>query len=166
MENRFSSFVDLAAEYRRQTQSPDFIAAFGQTNDLAIYDPRDDPTDADMPDPDQAKAATELVMASIFDLFRDTRLEPYGTRLAWGFAHAFHKVAQQIEGQEDHACPDVRERMHELDYAEVANSELEKARTLAQSLTEARDAVEAMRDYAAACYLTETGHPWLPARGS
>ena len=166
MASRFSSFIDLAEVYKEQTKTPEFAAAFGETTDLAIYDPRDEGTTAEMPDPEQAQAACAMVMATMFDLLRDTRLETFSDRLAWGFVHAFHKVAQQLETDEDRGCRDVREKMRELDYSEVASSELEKATTLARSLTEARGAMEAMRDFAADIYHIETGRPWQPARGS
>src|SRR3546814_8316327 len=54
-----------------------------------------------MPDPEQARAAVEMVMATLFDVFRDTRLEPFASDLAWGFVNSFHVVAKRLSDRED-----------------------------------------------------------------
>lgn len=164
----FSSFIDLATEYQKATATPEFVANFGgeEAGELAIYHPQDEPTEAMMPDAEEAQHACSAAMATVFDLFRDTRLESFAPRVAWGFVHAFDKVAKMIETQEDRAARDVKDRTDNLDFSEIGSSELEKAQMLAQSLTEARAAMEAMRDHAANVYFVETGHPWMPARGS
>jgi len=52
------------------------------------------------------------------------------------------------------------------DISEVFNTELEEKQFLCQSLTEQRDAVECMRDYAAEMFRVLSGRPWSAARGS
>lgn len=159
-------FTDLAAEYADITASPAFIAAFGATTDYAIYSPHDEPSALDLPEPEQAQGACTLIMATIFDLFRDTRLDPYAERAAWGFVHSFHRLAETIGFAEERAGNEVRKRVRRGDASEIGTAELEKAQLLARSLTEARAAMEAIRDHAAEIFRIETGRPWAPAKGS
>ncbi len=53
-----------------------------------------------------------------------------------------------------------------FDPSEIYQNELEETQRICQSLHEARGAIEAMRDHAAAKFRTETGRPWTTTKGS
>src|SRR3546814_13292823 len=69
--------------------------AFIEHDERAKLSPVDETEQREMPDPEQARAAVEMVMATLFDVFRDTRLEPFASDLAWGFVNSFHVVAKR-----------------------------------------------------------------------
>ena len=146
--------------------SDTFARAFVEKTEGFRIGIADDATDAPMPDPDDAERATELMVTTLFDLFRDTRLEPFAERLAWGIVHAFHKVADQLDSEADKAAFKTRDQIQQCDGSEVGSVALEEARDICQSLDEARDAIACMRDHAAAMFRAETGRPWSSPRGS
>src|SRR3546814_3137867 len=119
-----------------------------------------------MPDPEQARAAVEMVMATLFDVFRDTRLEAFASDLAWGFVNSFHVVAKRINDREDDAAKELGDLAQTFDPSEIYASQLEEAQLLCQTLQGCRDAMECMRDHAAEVYRVETGRPYSPTRGS
>ncbi len=163
-----SRFTDIAALYAEETAEPTdrFAAAFTETVGEFRIDRAEDSTDAGMPDPLEAERATELLVTTLFDVLRDTRLESIADRLAWGIVHSFHKVAGQLDGEADRAAQQVNGLIRSADGSEVATTELEEAQTLCQSLDEARDAVACMRDHAAQMYHAETGRPWSAPRAT
>ena len=158
----------IAAFLEQETAQPShsFAAAFTQTIDRYRISPADEETDAGMPDPLAVQQATEMLVRTLFDVLRDTRLEAIADRLAWGLVHSFHKVADSLDGEADKAAGKVRTLIREADGSEIAAHALEEAQILCQSLDESRDAVACMRDHAAAVYLAETGRPWSAPRGS
>jgi hypothetical protein len=158
--------AEIAELMAAETASDAFEQAFTETVDGFRMDYADEETGADMPIAAQAELATEMVIRTFFDLFRDTRLEPIADRIAWGIVHSFHKVADQLDGEADKAVRKIKELVHDADGSEIAMAELEEAQTLCHSLDEARDAIACMRDYAAATFSAETGRPWSPPRGS
>lgn len=54
-----------------------------------------------------ASRCRRMVMATLFDVFRDTRLEPFTADLAWGFVNSFHVVAKRINDREDDAAKEL-----------------------------------------------------------
>ena len=104
MTKSFSNFADLASFIASETDSHDRAAtyehAFIEHDERAKLSPVDEAEQLDMPDPEQARVAVEMVMATLFDVFRDTRLEPYAADLAWGFVNSFHVVAKRINDRE------------------------------------------------------------------
>src|SRR3546814_2623110 len=98
-----------------------------------------------MPDPEQARAAVEMVMATLFDVFRDTRLEAFASDLAWGFVNSFHVVAKRINDREDDAAKELGDLAQTFDPSEIYASQLEEAQLLCQTLQGCRDAMECMR---------------------
>lgn len=143
-----------------------FADAFIETTDGYRITPGEDVTSAPMPDAELVARATELLVTTLFDVLRDTRLEAIADRIAWGIVHSFHKVAGQIEGEADKAAVAVRRLIEQNDGSEIGNVELEEAQMLCQSLDETQDALACMRDYAAATYHAETGRPWSAPRAT
>lgn len=166
MTNRFSNFTDLAEHYAREIATPDYARAFMEQTELAKLSVADEPTSAEMPDPEVAQAAIEMMLATVFDLFRDTRMEDFASEVAWGVANSFHVVAKRLDTREDAMANRLQEKLREYDPSEVYASDLEDLTMQARSLAECRDAMECMRDHAAKIYLVETGRPFSPVRGS
>lgn len=161
-------FTDVAAFLAAETAQPSdsFAAAFTETADQVRLARTDEAISADMPDPLQMQHGVELLMTTLFDVLRDTRLDSVAERLAWGIVHSFHKVADQLDAEADRAARQVGERVREHDGSEIAATELEEAQTLCHGLDEAREAVACMRDHAAQIFHVETGRPWSSPRAS
>ncbi|MEJ7933842.1 DUF2493 domain-containing protein [Sphingobium sp. AN558] len=161
-------FTDVAGFFLDETRRPtdSYAVAFAETTDQVRLAPADEASGADMPDPLQAELGVELLVTTLFDMLRNSRLEPLAERLAWGIVHSFHKVADQLDGEADRAAQQVGRLIREQDGSEIAARELEEAQTLCHGLDEARDAVACMRDHAAAMFHTETGRPWSAPRST
>lgn len=166
MTDRFSNFADLAEHYAREIATPDYARAFMEQTELAKLSIEHEPSAAEMPDPDVAQAAIEMMLATVFDLFRDTRMEDFASEVAWGIANSFHVVAKRLDDREDSMANRLQEKLREYDPSEVYATDLEDLTMQARSLAECRDAMECMRDHAARIYLVETGRPFSPVRGS
>jgi hypothetical protein len=161
-----SSFSDLPEVYAALTVTPDFQASFGDPIPLTIMTLGEDPAEHLMPDPVAAQAECGGIVASLFDLFTDTRLEPLAPEIAWGIVNSFHFVASKLERQEDRLADTLRDMARRLEPGEVFAKELEDTQLECQSVAEQRAAMEAMRDYAAAMYRVCAGRPWSPSKGS
>ncbi|AOH85557.1 hypothetical protein AWL63_18080 [Sphingomonas panacis] len=161
-----SSLADLKELYAEQVATPEFQASFGDPIPLSIVEPGEEPGEHDMPSPFAAQAECGGIIATIFDLFAGTRLEPLAAEIAWGFVNSFHFVATKLERREDSLAEEIGDMVRHPDMSEVYNSQLEEKQLLCQSTTEQRDAIECMRDYAAEMYRAQSGWPWSPARGS
>jgi len=161
-----SRFADLKTLYAEQIATPEYIAAFGDPIPLSIITPGDEPGEHGMPEPFAAQAECGGIIAALFDLFADTRLEPLAAEIAWGFVNSFHFVAGKLERREDVLAIEVGAMARAQDASEVFNRELEEKQLLCQSLAEQRAAIECMRDYAAEMYRVQSGWPWSPARGT
>ncbi|WIA54857.1 DUF2493 domain-containing protein [Sphingobium sp. WTD-1] len=161
-----SRFADLPALFAEMTATPEFQRAFGDPIPLSIISPGDEPGEHDMPEPLHAQADCAGIIATIFDLLTDTRLDALAPEIAWGMVNSFHFVAGKLERQEDLLADELRDMMRRSDLSEVFNTELEEKQLLCQSLSEQREAVECMRDYAADTFRVLSGRPWSPARGS
>jgi hypothetical protein len=155
----FTEIADLFAEQRSDPMRS-FEAAFTQTVDAVRLAATDDAITSDMPDAMQVQLGVEMLVTTLFDLLRDTRLDAIAERLAWGVVHSFHKVADQLDGEADRAARQVGDLIRTQDGSEIAATELEEAQTLCNGLDEARDAVACMRDHAAQMFHAETGRPW------
>lgn len=166
----FSSLADLASFIATETgvdeRSSLYADAFLEHDERAKLSPVDEAEQLEMPDPEQARAAVEMVMATLFDVFRDTRLEAFAGDLAWGFVNSFHVVAKRISDREDDAAKELGKLARSFDPSEIYASQIEDAQMLCQTLQGCRDAMECMRDHAAEVYRVETGRPYAPTRGS
>ena len=167
----FNNFADVAAflaeaQGRHDADATLYQTAFAEDSEMAKLTVVDAPEKLEMPDPDMASAAVELMMTTMFDVLRDSRMEEFGADLAWGFANSFHMVAKRIEGREDDAAKKLGDLARAYDPSEIYQTELEDTQTLCQTLQNCRAAMECMRDHAAECYRVETGRPFSTVRGS
>lgn len=162
------SFTEIADLLAAETGDPadSFAAAFSETTDSVRLAASDDAITSDMPDAMQMQLGVEMLVTTLFDLLRDTRLEGVAERLAWGVVHSFHKVAGQLDGEADRAARQLGDLIRENDGGEIACSQLEDAQTLCHGLDEAREAVACMRDHAAQMFHAETGRPWSAPRAT
>lgn len=163
---RVSRFADLQQLYAEQIATPEFQAAFGDPLALSIVELGEKPGEHDMPSPFAVQAECAGVIATLFDLFTGTRLEPLSAEIAWGFVNSFHFVAGKLERREDSLAQEIGDMARSPDTSEVYNRELEEKQLLCQSTAEQREAIECMRDYAAEMYRVQSGWPWSPARGT
>lgn len=161
----FTEIAELIA-LEAQTGSDDFAAAFASELATSRIGLADDELASEMPGAHEVELATEMLVRTMFDVLRDTRLETLAPRIAWGIVHSFHKVADQVDAEADRAALKIKELVRSADGSEVLTAELEEAQLLCQSLDEAREALACMRDHAAQTYLSETGKPWSSPRGS
>jgi hypothetical protein len=159
-------FADLAILYAEQIATPEFQAAFGDPLAVSIIEAGDESGEHDMPDPLAAQADCAGVIACLFDLLADTRLEPFAADIAWGFVNSFHFVAGKLERREDALAMELGDLARRTDPSEVFTRELEEKQTLCQSVAEQRAAIECMRDQAAEMYRAQSGWPWSPTRGT
>lgn len=161
-----SSFADLPELYAELTATPDFVASFGDPLPLTIMEPGEEPAEHTMPDPIAAQAECGGIIASIFDLLTDTRLDALAPELAWGFVNSFDFVAKKLESREQRLADTIGDMARRLEPGEVFNKELEDTQLECQSVAEQRAAIEDMCEYAAAMYKACAGRPWSPAKGS
>ena len=166
MTNNFTSFEELGAFYREQIEAPGFEAAFGEQNAMGQLSVHDEPSPSEMPDPEAARGAMEMIIGTVFDLFRGTRMEEFGRDIAWGIVNSFHVTSQRIEKREDEAGKKLGEMARAFDPSEIYAVELEETQRICQTLMDCREAMEAMRDYAGEIYRVETGRPFSSVRGS
>lgn len=175
MSNRINTFAELeqllagrlniAAEDNLDA-AQSFEGGFIEHSEMAKLSIVGEPEKTEMPDPEMARAAVEMVMGTLFDVFRDTRMEEFAQQLAWGFVNSFHMTARLAEGREDDAAKTLGELARNFDPSEIYAVELEEAQLHCQTLQGCREALEVMRDHAAACYRVETGRPFQATRGS
>jgi hypothetical protein len=158
--------IEIADMIREGTVLDSFHEAFGEVGALSIVEIGADAQELDMPEPAEAQADCHAIVTTIFDLFRDTRLEPSAQAIAWGIVNSFHYEAQKLAREEDTLSRDLGGLIRRYDPSEIYAVEVEELTLRAQTKTEQRSAIECMRDYAADCYRTETGHPWSAARGT
>lgn len=159
-------FADLKQLYSEMTASPEFQAVFGEPLGLTVSRPGEAPAELDMPEPLAVQADCGGVIACLFDLLGDTRLEALAPEIAWGFVNSFHFVASKLERREDGLARELGDLARSYDPSEVYARELEEKQLLCQTVAEQRAAVETMRDFAAETYRALSGWPWSPSRGS
>ncbi len=158
--------AEIAESIAEETATNNFQEAFGDVGALSIVELGAEREELDMPEPIEAQHDCAAIMATLFDLFRDTRLETSAQAIAWGFVNSFHYEAQKLEREEDTLARDLGEMTRRYDPSEIYAVEMEELQLRAQTKAEQRAAIECMRDYAADCYRAQSGHPWSPARGS
>lgn len=166
MPTKFMIREDFAEHYAEITASPEFAAAFAEQIETSQLSPFEEATQAPMPDDAFAEFFASSLAGAAFELLAGTRLEPYAERIAWGMVNSLHMVAAQIERDEDDQAKKLGELARSYDPSEIYQNDMEETQRLCQSLNEARCAMEAMRDHAAARFRTETGRPWTTTKGS
>ncbi|MDR6710186.1 hypothetical protein J2X73_004591 [Novosphingobium sp. 1748] len=162
------AFSDIAEFIARETAttSDDFHAAFSSNLEGIRIGQAEEEMTTDMPDPMAAQLAVELIVTTLFDVLRDTRLQPAAERLAWGIVNSVHHVSDQWAAQTDRATREVQDLLRCADGSEIHSVELEQARDKLECLDEATEALRCMRDYAADVFHAETGRPWSAPKGS
>src|SRR3546814_19639148 len=87
-----------------------------------------------MPEPFAAQAECGGVIAAIFDLFTDTRLEAFAPDIAWGFVNSFHFTAGKLARREDSIAQELGDLARMPDLSEVYATSLEEKQLLCRSL--------------------------------
>ena len=98
----FSEIAELIAA-ETMTTSDSFSSAFEAGLDSSRIGMGEEELTSDMPDATEAQLATEMLVRTMFDVLRDTRMESIAGRLAWGIVHSFHKVAGQRRSRQGDA---------------------------------------------------------------
>ena len=167
---KYSNFNDMgrAINERRADEhtTETYQGAFIEASEMAKLSIVSEAEKLDMPDPEQAAHAVEQMLATMFDVFRDTRMEEFAADLAWGFVNSFHMVAKRIEGREDDAAKKLGDLVRSYDPSEIYAVELEETQLLCQTLENCAEAMRCMRDHAGNVYRVETGRPFSTVRGS
>lgn len=78
--------------------SPAFQAAFDELTPRSRVTIAEEANSLPMPDADTAARAVDLVIATLFDVFRDTRMEPAAPKLTTGIILAFVNAADRSRG--------------------------------------------------------------------
>ena len=94
---------DSAANIDADTQQT-YDGAFVESSEMAKLTVFNAPEKLDMPDPEMAAAAVDLMLRTVFDVTRDTRMEEFAADIAWGIVNSFHMVTKRIEGREELAA--------------------------------------------------------------
>ena len=89
--------AEIAESITEATATTNFQEAFGDVGALSIVELGGEREELDMPEPLQAQHDCAAIMATLFDLLRDTRLEASAQAIAWGFVNSFHFEAQKLE---------------------------------------------------------------------
>ena len=156
----------LANAGAHDTLAQSYGSAFVDHTDLARLTVHGEAQPTQMPDADATRAAVEMAIGTIFDALRESTMDEFAQQLAWGFVNSFHRTAQLAEKREDDAASKLKELARHYDPSEIYAVELEEQQLLTQTLQGCREALETMRDHAAAIYAAETGKPFRAVRGS
>lgn len=163
---RLSSFTDLGEAYAATIATDAFHEAFSDTGEMSIVDGSHERQQLDMPEPLAAQHDCAAIIATVFDLLRDTKLEASANAIAWGMVNSFHYEASKLAREEDRLARDLGEMARTPDVSEIYTTQLEEAQIKCHTVAQQRAAVECMRDHAAEVYRAESGLSWSPARGS
>ena len=166
MQQSITNLEDLGAFYREQIEAPGFDGAFAEQGRMAQLSVHDEPMANDMPNPHAARGAMEMMIGTVFDLFRGTRMEEFGQDIVWGIVNSFHVTSQRIEKREDEATKKLGDMARAFDPSEIYAVELEETQRICQTLMDCREAMEAMRDYAGEIFRVETGRPFSTVKGT
>ncbi|MCO5066889.1 MAG: DUF2493 domain-containing protein [Rhizobiaceae bacterium] len=138
-------------------------------DELALYGVKPLSDEADfrpLPEVDVVENGIAALVSTMTDMFRETRLEDETEEMLWSLTNIFHRRLGFIQKRLDDNEARQRASLTEQDGSEVKSVELERLSNEGLSLTECRNAFEAMRDLAADHYRVETGSAWLPRTGS
>ena len=149
----------------QQPQSPtarllDEIALFG-------YRPNGDEHDyCPLPDAETVEIGVAGIFESLETMFTNTRLEDELSEVLWAIANVFHRRLTRAQKKLDDNETEQRALIAAQDGSEISSVELERRAAEGETLTEKRNAFEAMRDLAADHYRVSVGSEWLPRTGS
>ena len=166
--SRLEDFSPRTDDYT-QTATPITSPTARLLDDYALYGvkPGSDERDTrELPDATQVEANINALMETMGDIVADTRLEDETPELLWSLVNTFHRRIAHAQKRLDDVEMKQRQSQREQDGSEIASVELERLIDEGRTLTQTRDAFEAMRDWAAENYHVQTGSPWLPRTGS
>lgn len=138
-------------------------------DELALYGVKPLSDEADfrpLPELETVEHAVAALVSTMTDMFAETRLEDETEEMLWSLTNIFHRRLGSIQKRLDDNESRQRASLTEQDGSEVKSVELERLTTEGLTLTESRNAFEAIRDLAADHYRVETGSAWLPRTGS
>lgn len=138
-------------------------------DEIALYGVRPQSDEADfrpLPDADTVEMGIGSIVEALLSVFGDTRLEDDLDEMLWSVANIFHRRLIHTQKLLDDNEGAQRQLLAEQDGSEIKSVELERLLLEGETLTEKRNAYEAMRDYAADHYRAQIGSDWLPRTGS
>ena len=140
-----SRFEEFSSDHHSLTSSP----TARLLDDYALYGVRpgsDERDTRELPDADLVEANINALMETMGDLFAGTRLEDETPELLWSLVNTFHRRIAHSQKRLDDIEMKQRESQREQDGSEIRSVELERLIDEGRTLTQTRDAFEAMRD--------------------
>lgn len=125
----------------------------------ALQDPRPHPTEP------QLVQLGRALMTELLDVVLGAALEDHATAICEALIGGLHAGVQRLERDADREREALARLLHDFDGSEVADVDLQEAKTRADALDVAMAAVEYVRDAAAETYAQATGEVWSPWRG-
>lgn len=125
----------------------------------ALGDPRPHPTAP------QLEQLGRAVAEEVLDLVLGTALEDHVVPICESLIGGFHSAVQRLERDADRRREQLAQLLRDFDGSEVADVDLQDAKAAADAIDVAAQAIELVRDAAAATYATATGEVWSPWRG-
>ena len=150
-------------DHTRQTEWS-FEAQFTEHTDRSQLSPLDAPNNLPMPEAEDAARAVDLMLATFFDLYRGTRIEPAAPQLTTGMVLALATSADRARREWHSATDRLRDLQENFDGSEVATVELEEQTIHAPSLEELYNVACAMQDRAIAAWEAETGRAFVTSK--
>ncbi|AQZ54241.1 MULTISPECIES: DUF2493 domain-containing protein [Martelella] len=149
----------------QQPQSP--TAHLLQEIALFGYRPNGDEHDyRPLPTAETVEIGVAGIFESLETMFTNTRLEDELSEVLWAVANVFHRRLTRAQKKLDDNEAEQRSLIAVQDGSEISSVELERKAAEGDTLTEMRNAFEAMRDLAADHYRVSVGYEWLPRTGS
>lgn len=126
----------------------------------ALQDPRPHPTEP------QLTQLGHALMTEVLDLVLDGALEDHVVTVCETLIGGLHAGVQRLERDADREREQLAGLLRDFDGSEVADVDLQEAKTRADALDVAACALAIVRDAAAEGYATATREVWSPWRGS
>jgi hypothetical protein len=126
----------------------------------ALQDPRPHPTEP------QLVQLGRSLMTEVLDVVLAGALEDHASTICETLIGGLHAGVQRLERDADREREALANLLHDFDGSEVADVDLQEAKTRADALDVAVAALEFVRDAAAETYASATGEVWSPWRGS
>lgn len=133
-------------------------------NDLG-FSLDDGASDRAFPEAERLTQVGGSIMSEVLDVVLGSPLEDHPA-IFESFIGGLHMAVQRIERQADQGRADISRLMRDFDGSEIADTELQEATRKSRACDAGVQAMETMRDAAAAAFTTATGDVWQPYRGS
>lgn len=138
---------------------PEALEAFDAAA-AGLDDPRPHPPEAAL------RQLGDALMTEVLDLTLETALEDWLQPICESVIGGLHAAVLRIERDADRARDRLAEALRDFDGSEVADVDLQDARDRCRATDVAVQALERVRDAAAAAYTSATGETWSPWRGA